>query len=214
MENDLLLDRYVSGLKMVSWVFALLQLVVVFTNLLLPTANTTFGQFAYPTIFLVAFLANSAIALASNVQNYKYLLKQLRLIKSGEREIVEMIGQLDNLSDQDLKDISSFYSSQNNRIGQVEKDKLELGRKLYYSGNLDKGVPACTACHSPRGLGNAPAAYPLLSGQQPDYVATALRDYRSGERQNEDPSKIMVAIAYKLDDNEIEALSSFVHGLH
>jgi len=147
-------------------------------------------------------------------QNYKYLLKQLRLIKSGDREIIEMIGQLDNLSDQDLKDISAFYSVQNNLIGQVEKDKLELGRKLYYSGNLEKGVPACTACHSPRGLGNAPAAYPLLSGQQPDYVAKALKDYRSGERLNEDPSKIMIDIAYKLDDNEIEALSSFVHGLH
>ncbi len=147
-------------------------------------------------------------------QNYKYLLKQLRLVKSGDREIIEMVGQLDNLSDQDLKDISSFYSVQNNTIGQVEKDKLDLGRKLYYSGNLDKGVPACTACHSPRGLGNAPAAYPLLSGQQPDYVSKALKDYRSGERSNEDPSKIMIAIAYKLDDNEIEALSSFVHGLH
>ena len=147
-------------------------------------------------------------------QNYKYLLKQLRLVKAGDREIVEMIRELDNLSDQDLKDISAFYSVQNNTIGQVEKDKLELGRKLYYSGNLDKGVPACTACHSPRGLGNAPAAYPLLSGQQPDYVSKALKDYRSGERSNEDPSKIMIAIAYKLDDNEIEALSSFVHGLH
>ena len=147
-------------------------------------------------------------------QNYKYLLKQLRLVKSGGREIVEMTGQLDNLSDQDLKDISAFYSVQNNVIGQVEKDKLELGRKLYYSGNLEKGVPACTACHSPRGLGNAPAAYPLLSGQQPDYVTKALKDYRSGERSNEDPSKIMITIAYKLDDNEIEALSSFVHGLH
>ena len=147
-------------------------------------------------------------------QNYKYLLKQLRLVKSGDREIIEMVGQLDNLSDQDLKDISAFYSVQNNTIGQVEKDKLELGRKLYYSGNLDKGVPACTACHSPRGLGNAPAAYPLLSGQQPDYVSKALKDYRSGERSNEDPSKIMIAIAYKLDENEIEALSSFVHGLH
>ncbi len=147
-------------------------------------------------------------------QNYKYLLKQLRLIKSGDREIIEMIGQLDNLSDKDLKDISAFYSVQNNLIGQVEKDKLELGRKLYYSGNLEKGVPACTACHSPRGLGNAPAAYPLLSGQQPDYVAKSLKDYRSGERLNEDTSKIMIDIAYKLDDNEIEALSSFVHGLH
>tara|TARA_Y100000748_G_C15316618_1_gene418387 strand:+ start:37 stop:660 length:624 start_codon:yes stop_codon:yes gene_type:complete len=147
-------------------------------------------------------------------QNYKYLLKQLRLIESGDREIIEMIGQLDNLSDQDLKDISAFYSVQNNLIGQVEKDKLELGKKLYYSGNLEKGVPACTACHSPRGLGNAPAAYPLLSGQQPDYVAKALKDYRSGKRLNDDPSKIMIDIAYKLDDNEIEALSSFVHGLH
>ena len=136
-------------------------------------------------------------------QNYKYLLKQLRLIKSSDREIIEMIGQLDNLSDQDLKDIAAFYSVQNNTIGQVEKDKLELGRKLYYSGNLEKGVPACTACHSPRGLGNAPAAYPLLSGQQPDYVAKALKDYRSGERLNEDPSKIMIEIAYKLDDNEL-----------
>ena len=147
-------------------------------------------------------------------QNYKYLLNQLRLVKSGDREIIEMIGQLDNLSDQDLKDISAFYSVQSNVIGQVEEDKLELGRKLYYSGNLEKGVPACTACHSPRGLGNAPAAYPLLSGQQPDYVTKALKDYRSGKRLNEDPSKIMIDIAYKLDDNEIEALSSFVHGLH
>ena len=147
-------------------------------------------------------------------QNYKYLLNQLRLVKSGDREIIEMIGQLDNLSDQDLKDISAFYSVQSNVIGQVEKDKLELGRKLYYSGNLEKGVPACTACHSPRGLGNAPAAYPLLSGQQPDYVTKALKDYRSGKRLNEDPSKIMIDIAYKLDDNEIEALSSFVLGLH
>ena len=58
-------------------------------------------------------------------QNYKYLLKQLRLVKSGDREIVEMIGQLENLSDQDLKDMSAFYSSQNNSIGQVKKDKLE-----------------------------------------------------------------------------------------
>ena len=149
-----------------------------------------------------------------SVIDYKYLLKQLRLVKSGDRAIDQMIGQLDNLSDQDLKDISAFYSIQNNTIGQVEEGKLELGKKLYYSGNLEKGIPACTACHSPKGLGNAPAAYPLLSGQQPDYVEKALKDYRSGERSNDDPSKIMIAIAYKLDDEEIEALSSFIYGLH
>ena len=159
---------------------------------------------------------NSVVGLWPSLagQNEKYLLKQLRLVKSGDRVIDTMVGLLDNLEDSDLEDISAFYASKKNKVGQVEESKLELGRKLYYAGNLEKGVPSCSACHSPRGLGNGPAAYPLLSGQQPDYVAKALKDYRSGARINEDPSKIMAAIAYKLDDTEIEALSSFVHGLY
>ena len=159
---------------------------------------------------------NSVVGLWPSLagQNEKYLLKQLRLVKSGDRVIDSMVGLLDNLDDSDLEDISAFYASKKNKVGQVEESKLELGRKLYYAGNLEKGVPSCSACHSPRGLGYGPAAYPLLSGQQPDYVAKALKDYRSGARINEDPSKIMAAIAYKLDDTEIEALSSFVHGLY
>lgn len=159
---------------------------------------------------------NSVVGLWPSLagQNEKYLTKQLRLVKSGGRVIASMTGLLDNLEDSDLEDIAAYYASQKNTVGQTDESKVELGRKLYYAGNLEKGVPACSACHSPRGLGNAPAAYPLLSGQQPEYVAKALKDYRSGARVNEDPSKIMAAIAYKLDDEEIEALSSFVHGLY
>ena len=159
---------------------------------------------------------NSVVGLWPSLagQNEKYLVKQLRLVKSGDRVIDSMVGLLDNLQDSDLQDIAAFYASQRNKVGQADESKVELGRKLYYAGNLEKGIPACSACHSPRGLGNGPAAYPLLSGQQPDYVAKALKDYRSGKRVNEDPSKIMAAIAYKLDDVEIDALSSFVHGLY
>ena len=159
---------------------------------------------------------NSVVGLWPSLagQNEKYLTKQLRLVKSGDRVIASMTGLLDNLEDSDLEDIAAYYASQKNTVGQTDESKVELGRKLYYAGNLEKCVPACSACHSPRGLGNAPAAYPLLSGQQPEYVAKALKDYRSGARVNEDPSKIMAAIAYKLDDEEIEALSSFVHGLY
>jgi len=159
---------------------------------------------------------NSVVGLWPSLagQNEKYLVKQLRLVKSGDRVIDSMVGLLDNLQDSDLQDIAAFYASQRNKVGQADESKVELGRKLYYAGNLEKGIPACSACHSPRGLGNGPAAYPLLSGQQPDYVAKALKDYRAGERVNEDPSKIMAAIAYKLDDVEIDALSSFVHVLY
>jgi len=147
-------------------------------------------------------------------QNVNYLVRQLQHIKSGKRSITEMTGLLDNFSTEDLEDIAAFYASQSNTIGQVSADKLELGRKLYYAGSLDKGIPACTACHSPKGKGNAPAGYPLLSGQQPEYIAKALKNYRSGEIDNDESSQMMMAIAYKLDDVEIDALSSFIHGLH
>ena len=147
-------------------------------------------------------------------QNANYLVRQLQHIKSGKRSIAVMAGLLDNFSTKDLDDIAAFYASKNNTIGQVEADKVELGRKLYYSGSLEKGIPACTACHSPKGKGNAPAGYPLLSGQQADYVTKSLKNYRSGERNNDESSQMMMAIAYKLDDVEIDALSSFINGLH
>ena len=147
-------------------------------------------------------------------QNVNYLVRQLKHIKSGKRPITEMIGSLDNFAQEDLEDIAAFYASQNNAIGQAASDKVELGRKLYYSGSLEKGVPACTACHSPKGKGNSPAGYPLLSGQQSDYIAKALKNYRTGERNNDESSQMMMAIAYKLDDVEIDALSSFINGLH
>tara|TARA_B110000495_G_scaffold179226_1_gene172471 strand:- start:174 stop:770 length:597 start_codon:yes stop_codon:yes gene_type:complete len=147
-------------------------------------------------------------------QNVNYLVRQLQHIKNGKRPITEMIGSLDNFAQEDLEDIAAFYASQNNAIGQAASDKVELGRKLYYSGSLEKGVPACTACHSPKGKGNSPAGYPLLSGQQSDYIAKALKNYRTGERNNDESSQMMMAIAYKLDDVEIDALSSFINGLH
>jgi len=147
-------------------------------------------------------------------QNTNYLVRQLQHIKSGKGSIDVMVGLLDNFSKEDLEDIAAFYASKKNTIGQVDADKVELGRKLYYSGSLEKGIPACTACHSPKGNGNAPAGYPLLSGQQAEYIAKSLKNYRSGERDNDESSQMMMAIAYKLDDVEIEALSSFINGLH
>src|SRR6056300_1281973 len=87
---------------------------------------------------------NSVVGLWPSLagQNEKYLLKQLRLVKSGDRVIDSMVGLLDNLQDSDLEDISAFYASQKNKVGKAEESKVDLGRKLYYAGNLEKGVPA------------------------------------------------------------------------
>ena len=62
----------------------------------------------------------------------------------------------------------------------------------------------CQACH---GLdGNSQAAdYPKLGGQYPDYIAKALRDYKSGARKN----PIMGAFAGTLSTADIENVSAY-----
>ena len=159
---------------------------------------------------------NSVVGLWPSLagQNTNYLKKQLRLIQSGERPIPVMNGQLDGYDDQDLEDMAAYYASKKNKIGEASADLVEQGFKLYYAGSLEKGIPACTACHSPRGRGNSPAGYPLLRGQKTEYISKTLKDYRVGDRQDSEQSEIMVSIAYKLDDKEIEALASFINGLY
>jgi cytochrome c553 len=90
---------------------------------------------------------------------------------------------------------------------------VELAESLYRGGNRAIDVPACAACHSPTGKGNAPAGYPALSGQHPEYTLQQLKDFRAGVRAN-DSNSMMRTIVERLTDKEIEALASYVSGLH
>jgi cytochrome c553 len=62
----------------------------------------------------------------------------------------------------------------------------------------------CQACH---GLdGNSQAAdYPKLGGQYRDYLAKALRDYKSGARKN----PIMAGFAGTLTDKDIDNVAAY-----
>lgn len=146
-------------------------------------------------------------------QNEAYLLKQLKEIKGGARQVVEMTGLLDNLSDPDLEDIAAYYASKKVQLGQVSEEHLAAGQKIYRAGLMDKGVAACTACHSPNGTGNAAAGFPALSGQHGDYIKKQLMAFRTEARDN-DPNRMMRDIAAKLSDKDIEAVSNYVQGLH
>jgi cbb3-type cytochrome c oxidase subunit III len=147
-------------------------------------------------------------------QGEKYLLKQLHDVKSGKRQIVEMTGMLTNLSDQDLADIAAYFASQKMSVGAADPAMVERGEALFRGGKLAEGMPACTGCHSPDGAGLAAAGYPKLGGQHAAYVAKQLTDFREGNRTNDGDAMIMRAIAAKLSNKDIEAVSSFIQGLH
>lgn len=147
-------------------------------------------------------------------QGSKYLLKQMRDIKSGVRPVLEMTGQLDNLDDQDLADIAAYFASQKGSVGAADPNLVKRGEELFRGGNLAAGMPACTGCHSPNGTGNASAGFPHLGGQHAQYVAKQLTDFREGDRSNDGDTMVMRDIAAKLSNKDIAALSSYIQGLH
>ena len=147
-------------------------------------------------------------------QGDRYLLKQLHEIKDGKRQVLEMTGLLTNLNDQDLADIAAFYSSQKSSVGAADPGLVARGEALFRGGDLEKGLPACTGCHSPDGQGNAAAGFPHLGGQHAGYVEKQLTDFREGDRTNDGDSMIMRGIAAKLSNKDIKALASYIQGLH
>ena len=149
-------------------------------------------------------------------QGDKYLLKQLHEIKDGKRQVLEMTGLLTNLSDQDLADIAAYFASQKGSVGAADPKIVARGEALFRGGNLDKGLPACTGCHSPNGAGNAAAGFPHLGGQHAQYIAKQLTDFRKeeGGRANDGDSMPMRTIARKLSDEDIAAVASYIQGLH
>lgn len=147
-------------------------------------------------------------------QGERYLTKQLQDIKSGKRQVLEMTGLLTNLNDQDLADMSAYFASQKGSVGAADPKVVARGEELFRGGKLEQGMPACTGCHSPDGSGNAAAGFPHLGGQHAQYVAKQLTDFREGNRTNDGDTQVMRSIAAKLSNKDIEAVSSYVQGLH
>lgn len=146
-------------------------------------------------------------------QSAKYLVSQLKAFKKGDRKDPVMAGQVANLSDQDMEDLGAYYASLKVSVGAANPELVETGKKLYNGGNAATGVSACTACHLPTGAGIPTSGYPAIGGQHAAYTAKQLKAFRSGERAK-GAAAIMAAIAKGMTDKEIEAVASYVQGLH
>ena len=143
-------------------------------------------------------------------QHAEYLMKQLHDFKAGRRKSAVMQGMAAPLSEDDIRNVAAFYASKTAKPGFAhDKDLVELGQKIYRGGIPDRSIAACAGCHSPDGAG-IPVQYPRIGGQQAEYVASQLTAFRSGERGN---NPTMAAIAAKMNDQEIKAVSDYVAGL-
>jgi cytochrome c553 len=145
-----------------------------------------------------------------SAQHEAYLVKQLTEFKGPARNNAVMTAIAKPLTDEDMKNVGAYLSKQQSKPGAAKnKGTVELGKKIYRGGIVEKSVPACASCHSANGAG-IPAQFPRLAGQHQDYTAVQLTNFRSGARKN---SEQMTTIAKRMSDEEIQAVSDYVAGL-
>src|SRR6476469_7971923 len=160
----------------------------------------------------------------------RYVATQLALFKSGERNTgiaAVMMPMAAPLSAQDMRDLGAYFSQQKAGAGIADDSKIasgpyagmkyfEVGQKLFRGGEPARGLPACMACHGPTGAGNPGPAYPHVAGQQSAYAVRRLPEHPTGTTTQADPHSfnIMATVAKSLTDEEIQALGSYLQGLH
>ena len=157
-------------------------------------------------------------------QHADYTIRHTKLVRDGGRENLTMLPFVQGLSDQDVADIAAYYAQQKVLPGVADDSAIQgvddtyagLGQKLYRGGKPSAGVPACLACHGPSGRGIPGTGFPALAGQHATYTAARLTYFHEGNQYGEgdDPSAIMKTIAQRLDATEINALATYIEGLH
>jgi len=125
-------------------------------------------------------------------QHEQYIVAALAEYEARARWHPTMQGLATTLSAQDKADIAAFFQAE---------PVVSSGSTV---GTAPAAAQTCAACHGPDGVGILPE-YPTLAGQHADYIERALRDYRSGKRQN----AIMNGFAAQLVDADIKALAAY-----
>jgi cytochrome c553 len=131
-------------------------------------------------------------------QKAAYLLAALQGYRDGTREHPTMQAQASSMSDEDMQDLSAYFSSfANETVAAGGSDAAAI-----------EAAQTCVACHGQNGISVSPN-WPTLAGQHQDYLRHALNQYRDGTRKN----AVMAQMAAPLTDDDVAVLVRYYSGL-
>jgi cytochrome c553 len=133
-----------------------------------------------------------------------YLEFQLVFFRKGVRKNEVMNAMAEQLSDDDLRNLSAYYASLPALNPPEPPDSAPEDTEL---GGKVAAAIHCTNCHADHleGVDNIPR----LAGQREDYLYKALRDFKSGERTSTGAAG-MAEVVYPLGDLEMKALAHYL----
>lgn len=132
-------------------------------------------------------------------QSPVYLESQLSKFRNGQRDNAVMKPIAVGLSDTDIQNLAAYYAGLHGKSGGGGD------ANLIKQGKDKAGM--CLGCHgnNAQGMGMVPK----LAGQQAQYLAKQLTDFKKGARK----APQMNAIAQSLNEDDIKALAAYLGSL-
>lgn len=150
-------------------------------------------------------------------QQAEYIAKQLLDFKANgeeppKRNSPVMSAMVAALSQDEAQKLGQYYAKQSMTPSQIPADEklLEMGKILYHGGNIENEVPACAACHGPKGTG-IPPRYPAVAGQHTEYTMNQLGLFNTGDRGND--NGVMQKVVSRMSAQEKRAVSEYISTL-
>jgi thiosulfate dehydrogenase len=143
--------------------------------------------------------------------NADYLAKQLHDFTTDKRHNAIMSPMAKALSKDDIDAVSAYYAAMKRPSpaqSSISDDDAAIARSLVQYGDWsNRGLPACSQCHGPKGEGVG-QHFPELAGQNANYIKAQLQGWQKGTRSNS-PLQLMKSVAGKLTDTEINAVAAY-----
>jgi cytochrome c553 len=113
---------------------------------------------------------------------------QLVAFRDGTRKYPPMNYLLAYLPESYLREMAEHFAKLRppfavRKISPADPAVLARGETLVRTGDPDKGIPACVACHGDRMTGMEPGI-PGLAGLRPTYIVGQLTRWQLGRRQH------------------------------
>jgi cytochrome c553 len=128
---------------------------------------------------------------------------QLVFFRSGTRQNANMKPIVDELSNEDIRNLGAYYASLPPMKNATPDDDPALSRK----GAEAAAGRRCASCHTDNFAGVKATA--RLAGQREEYLVKALNEFKSGQRSG-GAMAAMADVAYKLSEEEIYALAHYL----
>ncbi|WP_455220247.1 c-type cytochrome [Kaarinaea lacus] len=131
-------------------------------------------------------------------QNYKFLYEATLSYNNGKRSNQIMRNAIKGLTKTDIRNLAAYFATQKPMPAQ-KSAAVDLSDPMQAAADAAK---SCFGCHGKDGHSNI-AGNPNLSGFNPEYLTTAIKQYQSGERKH----ALMKGFVADLDAGQIELIS-------